>query len=478
MIKNIEFYHIWVAVILVLMAFMPLTIAEADESMTFILPKWGGAMVHSDCQNTDNINLSVPKDNVKIVWHNNNYDGEKAGTMGNGIAGNGEIAACTFNGIKDNLVIYNYNGEYLWHSDDRLNAVAATSTPMVDINNRVVACDNKKILMINPYDDGNGIVWESKIPEGRMLSFPFSPTIVDDKTIVLPVYNGPVYAFDVQNGDLLAMKELKPSEVAIGKRYFSPINSACVNGNRVYITTEYFVSSNNFGIIYLGRLYAIDVNPDADIEERLSVAWFYPFIGRSQASPLLINDCVYFDIYNPRLGRLAKPYVCAIIDQGEDYKEKWRIRYPELSSFSKVQRGKTWYSFSKDPRGGFWYEDFCGRRLVRFNEDDGNIIEEILVNNLVKEERLGIYWPLSCMTICETVNPIMVISVNSLLFSNYVLAIDLNANNSVLWKVKIKSVFGFNYNGGQFTILKQDNDPCKNRIVFGTYFDGVMAIGG
>ena len=76
--------------------------------MSFKLPKFGGAMVHSDPQLTNNIKLSIPKDNVEIVWHKNELNGEKAGAKGNGMAGNGEMAACKFKGREDNLVIYEY----------------------------------------------------------------------------------------------------------------------------------------------------------------------------------------------------------------------------------------------------------------------------------------------------------------------------------------------------------------------------------
>ena len=51
-----------------------------------------------------------------------------------------------------------------------------------------------------------------------------------------------------------------------------------------------------------------------------------------------------------------------------------------------------------------------------------------------------------------------------------------NTNKSVLWAVKTGD-FGINYAGGQFTILKKDKDSCNNRIVFGKYWGGVMAIG-
>jgi len=80
-------------------------------------------MIHSDPQMTDNITLPVPKSNVDILWYKNELKGEKTGTMGNGIAGNGKITVNTFNGLKDNFVIYDYHGNHLWISGNKLNAL-------------------------------------------------------------------------------------------------------------------------------------------------------------------------------------------------------------------------------------------------------------------------------------------------------------------------------------------------------------------
>ncbi|UCF49772.1 MAG: hypothetical protein JSU91_08485, partial [Thermoplasmatales archaeon] len=93
----------------------------AADEIDFILPEWGGGMVHSDPSLSDYISLPVPKNNVEILWHRSELFGEKAGAKGNSISGNGEIAACTFSGIKDNLVIYDYFGNRLWTSGDLLN---------------------------------------------------------------------------------------------------------------------------------------------------------------------------------------------------------------------------------------------------------------------------------------------------------------------------------------------------------------------
>ena len=89
---------------------------------------------------------------------------------------------------------------------------------------------------------------------------PFSPTIVNGKTIILPT-NGPVYAYDL-DGKLLAEKRLGMGEID-SKEYFFSVNSACVNGNRVYITTEFNTPGRMVGDLQHGRLYALDVNLNA-----------------------------------------------------------------------------------------------------------------------------------------------------------------------------------------------------------------------
>ncbi len=83
---------------------------------------------------------------------------------------------------------------------------------------------------------------------------------------------------------------------------------------------------------------------------------------------------------------------------------------------------------------------------------------------------------MSDMIICDMRHPIMIVSAINIKYKKYVLAIDLK-DNSVIWKVRIDSALNLNYAGGQFTILKKNNDSSKNRIVFGTNWDGVMAIG-
>jgi hypothetical protein len=235
---------------------------------------------------------------------------------------------------------------------------------------------------------------------------------------------------------------------------------------RIYITAE---SSQRFGSPH-SRLYAVDVIRDADNEhDILTEAWYYPFTGKSQASPLFIDETIYFDAYNPPgLGLFTHQHIYAIRDKGERYKV-YETSYPH----------KTWFSFSKDPRGGFWYSDAPGKKLVRFKKEQEAItpVEEIPMKNLDIPGGLNIYKPMSCMTICGTKKPVMIVSAISMRPRQYVIAIKLKEHdNSVAWKIPIDR-YGWNYAGGQFTILTKDPKPRTPRIVFGTYYDGVMAIG-
>ena len=417
-----------------------LLVSKPDD---FIIPEWGGAMIHSDTHLSDYINLSAPINNVDIVWQKNSISGERSGTKGNGIAGNKKIAVCPFGNLfnKNNLVIYDYNGNYLWKSDDLLNGFSQVSTPMVDKYNRVIACDNKYILMIDPDYNKNGeYVWKSPLSSNAL---PLSPTLTDNGVIILPTFRGPLYAFDIRDGACIETKYFEES--------YSSENSVCVNGNRIYILTSK-------PVLFKSKLYAIDVDPDSN--QKLSIAWSYSFDGKSQASPTFIDGVIYFDVYQA-FG--VNPEVLAVIDMGTYGKYKWK----------KDLDHRTLFSMSYDPRGGVWYEDHAGRKLVRLDTNNGDILDEIVMDELIGERD---YIPMSVMEVCGNVtNPIMIISANKFFKKYYVCAIDLT-DNSLIWKVEINSLFKWNYAGGQYTILMDENGN-NPRIVFGSYWDGVIAIG-
>ncbi|MBN1637427.1 MAG: PQQ-like beta-propeller repeat protein, partial [Ignavibacteriales bacterium] len=569
--KRKRIFYILMTILLGVATFFPIAISD------FYLPPLGGGMVHCDPQMSENIWLPVPTTNVSIVWYRHDLGGELFGTWGNGIAGNGKIAACPFNNycyfINDtwdnnqdynNLIIYDYFGNRIWSDDELLNPGATSSNPMVDINNLVVACDNQTLMLVNASDQNNVEVnWTTTIPVDSFWSthgLPFSPTIVEEKTIILPTKGGPLLAYNVTTGTKIAEKKLgldgengsyygvpempmsdflsiisNPTScpfhynnqnhsiewisnisygimplnyifqegniifinipngtiVAIddttdeilafnsvtnpqmleGPDYYSTINSALVVGNRVFLVCE---KKGN-----VGRLYAVDVYPnDENEEDRLRVAWYYNYSGKSQksqASPTLIGDIIYFDGYNDTINPQNRdPHIYAVY--ATNGTEKWNISYQNI----------TWFTFTKNPRGGFWYED-CdqvrllnntgGNKLVRFNEENGSIIEEIdmktILNDTGKNKDLPVL-PSSDMTICGTPSyPIMLISANHQWRKEgkWVMAINLSDNNSVLWKIALNETFlsHMNYANGDYTILTENN---QSRILFCTWLGG------
>ncbi len=205
-----------IEILLISIIFQPLSSGD------FNLPPWGGGVIHQDPQTTENIRLPGPTSNESIVWGCGGK-GASWGTNGNGIVGNGKIAACSFNNVEDflhyffpkhfpygynNLILYNYYGDRLWSDTQYLNAAAAFSSPMIDNNSQVVACDNETIILVNASNESNiHVVWHNSIPISqfklrKLGPTPFSPCIVENKTIILPCADGPVLAYDVKTGNL------------------------------------------------------------------------------------------------------------------------------------------------------------------------------------------------------------------------------------------------------------------------------------
>ncbi len=465
-------------IVFLLLLVLAVGTVNAKQEMEFVLPEWGGAMVHSTPGLKDYICLPVPTNNITICWHRNQLNGEQGGAKGNGVAGNGNIAACSFFGKRDTVVIYDYDGNRIWSSGTLLNAYALFSTPMVDIYDRVIACDNEVIVMIDPFDrdaDNKIVEWVSPIPYGGL---PLSPVITQDGTILIATDEGPIYAYDSLDGSLLSWMYLgKNEQVGFLYRifhknapgYFSTINTPCVKGNRLYISTQYKGPKGLPTLLHHARLYAVDVDAhNPVISERLTVAWYYEFGGKSQASPTLINDTIYFDGYRPVPSLRRNPHVFAVTDKEGYWEETFKTPY-DLPTYA---------SFTYDPRGGFWYVDPFGGKLTHFSAKDGRIIEQIVTDDLVNEK--GTHIPSSVMTICgNETRPVLIVSATALRpisASSYVLAIDLARNNSLLWKVKIYSgpLSSIDLAFGQYTILMKNGEP---RLVFGSFGDGVWAIG-
>ena len=92
----------------------------------------------------------------------------------------------------------------------------------------------------------------------------------------------------------------------------------------------------------------------------------------------------------------------------------------------------------------------------------------------------GIHVPSSVMTICgNDTNPVLIVSATALIpirASSYIIAIDLAADNSLLWKVKLFEgpLRSMDLAFGEYTILMKNGEP---RVLFGSFRDGVWAIG-
>jgi outer membrane protein assembly factor BamB len=435
-------------------------------------------MAHADQNMSDNCLLPIPKTNVGIIKHNEKLIGEKAGCFGLGCSGNGEICACTFQGIKDNLIIYDYEGNVLWSSGYLLNSFAFTSAPIVDMYNRVIACDNKKIILIDVFDyDEDNIIfeWLTKLDHKGLV---FSPVITNSGVIILATKNGPVYAIDSNNGELICCKYLNIDENSpfiskifskLNIGFYETINTPSVCGNRIYIVAHLNIGGLFSFFKRYGRLYAIDIFPNKEIiEDRLKIAWIYEFGGPSGASPLIINNTIYFD--GERLSSKIKkePHIYSINDIGQTYEINWIKKMPS----------PVYGSFAKDPRGGFWAIDTYTANLTRYSIDNGHILDSINIDEIVNEN--GLHRPCSVITVCENkTRPIIIIAasgINLTYYSSYILAIDLINNNSLLWKVLLSEGKPANLDFAfeQFPVLIKDNN---SHIFFASSRGGVWVIG-
>ena len=444
--------------------FYPISIANNNE-LPFILPEKGGGMAHSDQKMSDFINMPIPEEDVNVTWQRCDVPGEYGGSKGLGFSSNGEIAAASYSGLSNNLIIYDYDGNILWSSGGLLNALACASAPMIDIYGRVVACDNEVVIMVDTFDadsDGKIFEWKSKLVEGGL---PISPTIVGETTVLIATTNGPVYAFDVNDGSLLAMEYLTENPDS-GKSdgFYETINTPCVKGNRAYISTQF--SKDNNPAKRRARLYAKDIDIDsADSNDRIKTAWSYDFDGPSGASPLLIGNTIYFD-GNKSLQK--NPFTMAVVDKGSYPELKWKASIPNPIDSS----------LARDPRGGFWLVDALGGKLIHQSEKDGSFIGKINTNDIIGE--YGKHMPCSVITICGSKNrPILLTSalaMDALKSSCYVIAVDLSNNNNLIWKVRIFEgpATSIDFPFGQYPIVIKNGEP---RVVFTTVRYGAWAIG-
>jgi hypothetical protein len=293
----------------------------------------GCPMAHCDGDMSDLVNTAPPivdaaaSDNADLIELWSDFESLDGSDWGIGCSGNGKIVACSFKNFskEHNVIVYDPyepdpNKLRKWTSKEELNEGAWTSAPIVTTLGEVIACDNKRICRFDP--NGN-IIWCRCFPK---LCSPISPVILErgeSRVIILATNGGPILVFNSKNGDLLDSAYIAEDDlVEESSSFFETINTPCVKGNRIYVSTHHSIYPNR------ARLVAIDLDPN----DKLKHVWHYEFGGRSGASPLLIDDTIYFDghsgikeaifsnshdDFNPQISDNGQVVWCK--DEGEHY---------------------------------------------------------------------------------------------------------------------------------------------------------------
>ena len=254
----------------------------------FRLPWFGCPMAHCDPTMSDRVILRAPT-TVSSEWSDNSAASEDAGL---GCSGTASVAVCSFGPPKDRagrpqLKAYDPSGNILWHSADVLNGSAWTSVPLLSRTGEAIAADDQVLVR---FSATGKVVWKTATPGGR----PISPTLTRNGAVVLATAGGPLSAYKSDTGELVGLLDL--SETLKGLRgRFETTNTPGARGNRVYISTEFKLQDGSPDPNHHARLYAVDVDPSKDPQASLRVAWFYEFGARSGASPLVIDNRIYFD---------------------------------------------------------------------------------------------------------------------------------------------------------------------------------------
>jgi PQQ-like domain len=258
----------------------------------FVPATQGCGMAHCDPQMSDRNNMLAPTGELEIVWQ----DRDAAGNfIGLGCSSNGVIAACALGpepGQGPYLRVYNGDGNLLWTYPLNLNAWS--SAPMVDAEGRVVAADNEVLIL---FDSDGTVLWKHDLPGGLVIS----PVVTENGLLLYSTLDGFVVTVNPMNGHTVGKIQLQDIIGGLPGTFGSR-NTPCVNGNRIYVSTE-FKPRNSLVLIEdvtrTGRLYAIDIfrpetSPEEDAVEPISVVWHVNFGSRRyvQHGHVTIRECV------------------------------------------------------------------------------------------------------------------------------------------------------------------------------------------
>jgi outer membrane protein assembly factor BamB len=419
----------------------------AQSSTEFILPAQGCPMAHCDARMSGNVDMSPPVDSsTQVVFADPLPEGARGGL---GCSSNGTVVACAFHNIlSPSMVVYDGDGSRLFTSGKLLNRSAWTSAPIVDTFGGVIAADSRTLVRFAA--DGT-VLWRRSTVGGPA----FSPVVTASGAVILATSGGPISAYSVRTGALLGTITIASPHAGV----YGTRNTPAVNGDRVYVS----LALDGDGL-RVGRLAAIDVDASGT-GIPLNVRWHVDFVGPSGATPLFVNDMVFFDGFGGKAGVFGGRRLFAVRDLGDSAKLVWQAAMP----------GRVLAAPTEDPRGGIWVFAAGDRHLSRLDVLTGALIERLDVDALVDGQ--GTQVPSSVMSIARTPDDgtIMLLGTVSLLAESYVIALDLD-NSRLLWRVKVPGWSERNFVTSQFPIVL--NSRGLPRVVFpgtqgGAFFVGV-----
>jgi hypothetical protein len=428
--------------------------ALAATPAGFELATHGCAMAHCDPRMSDLVASTSPTGSPRILW----TKGVTGPSVGVGCASNGSVAACTVagsSGVGPFLYAFDADGTVRWSSGTELGSDAMASAPMVSTTGEVIAADSTRLVR---FDAAGQVAWRSLWPSD--FGNPISPSQTAAGSIVAASSGGYVVARDAQTGAEVGSLVLSATVGGVPGRFVTH-NTPAIRGERIYVSTE-FVPTSGTDATHTGRLYAIDLDPSQPAGSRMTVAWFFEMGSTSGASPLAVDDVIYFD--GDRLApntETEDPHFFAVRDLGTSGALLWThpLAAPAVASAAQ------------DPRGGLWVYASKQPTLTRLGPD-GTVLQALDVDALVGEA--GVHHPASPVSVQQgpAGQPYLVFTAAPALGHVYAMAVDAAAE-TVAWKVEVGHgvVIG---TSGQFPVVR---DAADEPVVICRTDNGVVGIG-
>jgi hypothetical protein len=292
-----------------------------------------------------------------------------------GCASNGTYVACSYGTsgtacgtvgqLKNALVLYDASGTIQYSSDCLFDGNSANSAPLINTSGDVIMADDKIIARIDyPYPSAGGYTWKTSLPGGGN---PFSPTLIDDGTIVVIATKDPGYisAYWADTGVSIASTRVSGDPCSGGTcTYYETRNTPAASNTS---PTRFYVSMNAIGSTNYGLLVALDV--DTGGGGAINYGWGKAFGGPSGASPAVVGDVIYFDgSGQDHTYSTASGWFFAVEDTGvNSYGSHWS------SDGVNVGAGRIPAAGSVDTtRSCVWVYLTPGASLYCVKEDDGS----------------------------------------------------------------------------------------------------------